>query len=138
MTNRPNKEHAANAIESDPIRRILSSEEQILPSSGFLASVMERVQEESRVPAPIPFPWKRALPVMVVGGIALLLTLWVFVTGVLRMSRHVAVSLPSLAWLYSASPTINVAMSAIGWTAAALALALASVIFSFRLTGRRV
>ena len=58
--------------------------------------------------------------------------------GVLRMSRHVAVSLPSLAWLYSASPTINVAMSAIGWTAAALALALASVIFSFRLTGRRV
>ena len=122
----------------DEIDRILLREDEIRPSSGFAASVMDAVRREALAPPQIPFPWKRALPVMVVGGIALLLTLWVFVTGVLRMSRHVAVSLPSLAWLYSASPTINVAMSAIGWTAAALALALASVIFSFRLTGRRV
>ena len=52
---------ANSADATDSIGRILSSEEQILPSSGFLAAVMERVEEESRAPAPIPFPWKRAL-----------------------------------------------------------------------------
>jgi hypothetical protein len=41
---------------------ILASEEAIVPSSGFLAAVMESVQDESRAPAPIPFPWKRAVP----------------------------------------------------------------------------
>ena len=44
------------------IERILATEEELIPSSGFLASVMERVHEEARTPAPIPFPWKRAVP----------------------------------------------------------------------------
>src|SRR5271170_2739128 len=48
--------------ELDSVDAILASEEAIIPSSGFVAAVMERVQEESRAPAPIPFPWKRAIP----------------------------------------------------------------------------
>ena len=48
--------------ELDSVGAILASEETIVPSSGFLAAVMERVQEESCAPAPIPFPWKRAIP----------------------------------------------------------------------------
>jgi hypothetical protein len=35
-------------------------EEELLPSSGFVASVMDRVRQEAALPAPIPFPWKRA------------------------------------------------------------------------------
>src|ERR1017187_800591 len=51
-----------NSQTADAIDNILAAEQELIPSSGFLSSVMERVQEEARVPAPIPFPWKRALP----------------------------------------------------------------------------
>ena len=40
----------------------MMSEEEILPSSGFAASVMDAVRREAAAPPPIPFPWKRALP----------------------------------------------------------------------------
>ncbi len=40
----------------------IMSEEEILPSSGFAASVMDAVRREAAAPPPIPFPWKRALP----------------------------------------------------------------------------
>jgi hypothetical protein len=56
------------------IDRILGNEDQIVPSSGFLSSVMERVQEEAEVtaaPAPIPFPWKRAIPGIVLAAVVL-------------------------------------------------------------------
>ena len=46
---------------NDEFDRIMQ-EEEILPSSGFAASVMEAVRREAAVPPPIPFPWKRALP----------------------------------------------------------------------------
>lgn len=48
----------------DKMDQILAAEEELAPSSGFLASVMERVREEATAPPPIPFPWKRALPGM--------------------------------------------------------------------------
>ena len=53
-------------VEMEPIAidHILATEEELVPSSGFLASVMERVQDEAAAPAPIPFPWKRAIPGM--------------------------------------------------------------------------
>ncbi len=49
---------------------ILGGEEELIPSSGFLAATMERVREEAAMPKPIPFPWLRALPgiVLAVGG----------------------------------------------------------------------
>jgi len=49
-------------MSDDPIDRILDGEEEILPSSGFGASVMEAVRREAYAPPPIPFPWKRAWP----------------------------------------------------------------------------
>ena len=59
---RQNKgKHMNSANPVTPLDRILESDEPILPSSGFLAAVMERVEEESRAPALIPFPWKRAI-----------------------------------------------------------------------------
>jgi hypothetical protein len=54
----------------DELDRIMS-EEEIQPSSGFTASVMEAVRSEAAAPPPIPFPWKRALPGAVVAGVTL-------------------------------------------------------------------
>jgi hypothetical protein len=48
----------------ETIDRILAADQALVPSSGFLASVMDRVREEAAAPPPIPFPWKRALPGM--------------------------------------------------------------------------
>jgi hypothetical protein len=45
----------------DDLDRILASEEPMLPSSGFAASVMEQVRETVSAPPPLPFPWKRFL-----------------------------------------------------------------------------
>jgi len=56
----------------------LSAEhDQILPSSGFADAVMTAVRAEAAAPAPIPFPWKRAIPgiVGIAAGIALLIAL---------------------------------------------------------------
>jgi hypothetical protein len=55
------RKHQSDA-EHNEIDRILATEDALVPSSGFLASVMDHVQEEAAAPAPIPFPWKRALP----------------------------------------------------------------------------
>ena len=48
--------------DGDAIDAILGGEEELIPSSGFLAATMERVREEAACPKPIPFPWLRALP----------------------------------------------------------------------------
>jgi len=42
-----------------------SEQDRILPSSGFADAVMAAVRQEASAPAPIPFPWKRALPGMI-------------------------------------------------------------------------
>ncbi|HWF66887.1 MAG TPA: hypothetical protein VN670_06265 [Acidobacteriaceae bacterium] len=52
-------------MNNNDLERALMEMEEIAPSSGFVASVMEAVQQEVSAPAPIPFPWKWALP----GGI---------------------------------------------------------------------
>ncbi len=57
--------------------------ESIEPSSGFVASVMERVREEAAATAalgPIRFPWRRAVPgiCMVVLAVAVSATLLTF------------------------------------------------------------
>jgi hypothetical protein len=50
------------------IDEILGTEEGLVPSSGFVSAVMERVREEAAAPPPIPFPWKRAVPGFVVAA----------------------------------------------------------------------
>jgi hypothetical protein len=55
------------------------SEEEILPSSGFAASVMDAVRREAAAPPSIPFPWKRALPGLVAAGLTLALIVLVSV-----------------------------------------------------------
>ena len=49
-------------MKPDEFDRVLSREAEIIPSSGFVRSVMAAVQSEASAPPPIPFPWRRALP----------------------------------------------------------------------------
>jgi hypothetical protein len=41
---------------------LASHDDVILPSSGFTDSVMKAICNEGAAPAPIAFPWKRAIP----------------------------------------------------------------------------
>ena len=69
--------------------RILSREDEILPSSGFAVSVMEAVRREAAAPPPIPFPWKRALPGLVVAGLALAVVLVAGVVAIVQLGSDV-------------------------------------------------
>jgi ferric-dicitrate binding protein FerR (iron transport regulator) len=72
--------------------------ESIEPSSGFTASVMERVREEAAAAAalaPIRFPWRRAVPgiCMVVLAVAVCATMLTFASiGVVQLASHALVS----------------------------------------------
>ena len=65
--------------------------EQLAPSSGFVASVMESIQAEAAAPPPIAFPWRRVLP----GALAAVCGLIVLVVLVLRGGGTSAVSGPA-------------------------------------------
>ncbi len=119
----------------DEIDRILSRGDEILPSSGFAALVMDAVRREAAAPAPIPFPWKRALPGLVVGACALLVVLVAGVAAIARMSRDsIAPQLPGYAPPAIPSLFHGGIQSAVIWTMLALLLAFVSVKLSTRAT----
>lgn len=105
-------------MDREELDRILAEEDGLIPSSGFLGSVMERVETEAAAPAPIPFPWKRALPGFVV---AVAVLVWAAV----EMGRAVisagGLALPSVHMNAVVTPVVQQA----GWVALALALAWA-------------
>jgi hypothetical protein len=121
----------------DALDRILSSEDQIVPSSGFAASVMEAVRREAATPPPIPFPWKRALPGFVLGVIALATLLLVGFALRGPAAPAAAPSVYTLPQLLAAARLAVVKADGAGWAAVALLLTLASVIFSLRAMGSR-
>jgi len=126
-------------MSHDEIDRILSHEEELLPSSGFAAAVMDAVRREAAVPAPIPFPWKRALPGLVVAVLTLGLVGWVFVVGTEQVARQSADSQLSVPWLSTLMQLLGLGgSSATGWTIVALVLAVVSVKFSLRSGSQRV
>jgi hypothetical protein len=114
--------------EDHDLDRILSRGEEIVPSSGFLDSVMDAVRAEASAPPPIPFPWKRALPGLIAAVVMLGVVLVVgaghfdmappAVTGTLSRRLESALESPS-------------GMAA-GGTLAGLLLSLAAVKFSVR------
>ena len=119
-------------MRADPIDSILAHEEELAPSSGFLARVMERVEEEAVAPPPIPFPWKRAIP-----GIAL-------AAGVLGWGTvetvHYALAAASGFTLPQVHLAVPSAMSRpvenAAWIAVSLVVSIAAWLFSRRLAGR--
>ncbi len=116
-------------MKTEKLDQILATEEELVPSSGFLTSVMERVQDEAAAPAPIPFPWKR-----IVLGIAIVAGL--LVVGVVEMARqglpdfHVRAMVPQFSFVLTRP------MEGLGWVSAALGISLASWLLSKRIMGR--
>jgi hypothetical protein len=125
-------EHDASQIDY-----ILSREDEILPSSGFAISVMDAVRREAAAPPPIAFPWKRALPGMVVAALALLL---VVAGGVMAIAQGYRPATPQLSMTVPfVMPSIfNGGLeSAAIWIALALLVAFVSVKLSMRLASGR-
>jgi hypothetical protein len=135
----PHSEAEHARIETE-IGHILASEDELIPSSGFVASVMERVQEEAATPPPIPFPWKRAFP-------GIVLTAGVFGWGAVELVRH---GLPGLgqfwlsqsvqSWMTLPMPPLSAAqgrsLEQAGWVVMALGVSLLSWMLARRLAGR--
>lgn len=121
-----------NNSELDPstIDHILATEGELIPSSGFLASVMDRVHDEARMPAPIHFPWKRAIP-----GIAL--ASGVFGWGAFEFVRHAPPAVQALTLtLPHFSAAVELPLEQAGWVALALVVSLVSWLLSRRLVGQ--
>lgn len=69
-----------NQLPSTGIDTALSAcDDVILPSSGFADAVMAAVHREASAPAPIAFPWKRAIPGLIAaaGALAFLVAMFV-------------------------------------------------------------
>lgn len=116
--------------ELDRMDAILTAEDEIVPSSGFLGAVMERVEEEARMPAPIPFPWKRTLPGFVLAA-------GVFGWAGVELARRVVPAMNQGALAFPQLPAAMVMpMQQAGWVALALSLSLGSWLLARRLAGQ--
>lgn len=122
--------------------RMLMEREEIVPSSGFVSSVMEAVQQEAAAPAPIPFPWKWALPGLIVSvAMAMgMIARW-FYSGapVSHPVQSVGRALP-MESITSSLPQLHIAAStlaALEWSALALLVSFAAAWLSMRIAGVR-
>lgn len=124
--------------DEDEMDRILSREDEILPSSGFAVSVMDAVRREAAAPPPIPFPWKRALPGLVIAGLTLAVVLVAGIVAMVQLGRTSTAaqfSLPSgMPPIFSLHPGVE---SAAIWTGVTLLATLVSVKLSMRLASGR-
>jgi len=114
----------------DAIDRILATDEEIVPSSGFLAVAMEGVREETAMPGRIPFPWGRAIPgILLVAGV-LGWGAWKAVHNGLPAARQGLLNLPTL------SPVAVRGLEDVGWVVLALAVSFCSWAVSMRMVRR--
>lgn len=108
-------------MKPEEFDRLLADESDIVPSSGFVASVMETVTTEATAP-PLAFPWSRAWPLA--AGFAALLVWLVF----LQFKPVAATPGPGLyAWFETIVPM------ATGWVAGGLLMTLALTAWSLRM-----
>jgi hypothetical protein len=117
------------------IDRMLSRQDDILPSSGFVGSVMDAVRSEATAPPPIPFPWRRALPVFALAAAALLATLVFGIAAAVQLGKESLAQVPSKTTLFV---VVHWRLNSVaGWTCLSLFLALVSARLSMRLAGAR-
>ncbi|MGD0731772.1 MAG: hypothetical protein ABR956_10945 [Terracidiphilus sp.] len=123
-------ESTQSAASLTAIDRILSSEDALVPRSGFLASVIESIHEQARLPRPIPFPWKRVIP-------GVLLLIGALVWGAIELVHN---GLPAGGGTFIPQPHLSVAperpLQQATWVALALGVSLFSWLLSRRLTGQ--
>jgi hypothetical protein len=127
-----------NVMRDAEIDPVLSGQDELLPSAGFVASVMDAVRREAAAPPPIPFPWKRALAGLALAVVALALLV---VVGVFAVTQHGGASTApqvarDLPWNLAQGLQEKIKAAAL-WTALALLGTLVTVKLSMRLAGGR-
>jgi hypothetical protein len=134
-TRRPNPEFIPAPLTDADIARALSSQrDTLLPSSGFAASVMAAIAHDASAPAPIPFPWKRALPGFAAIAVALALLIAALVSMVLSAPAAAPVQAGAidnaavLPFLHSTQGT-----SVVLWTAVSVGACVVSLVYFRRL-----
>lgn len=121
-------------MRHDDPERILSEEKEILPSSGFVAYVMDAVRREAAMPPPVPFPWKRAFPGAIVSGLAIV---WGFIEGIRQILKgDVALPFSNAFWRTVTFILQSTGTVAACWIVLALLLTFASVQLSMLLARR--
>ena len=127
-------------MNHDELDGILSKRDDIQPSSGFAGSVMDVVREQAAAPPPIPFPWRRALPVLVFAALALVVVVAAGAASIVQLSHGEVTSqiASSSLWDWLPASARGSAGASVAWTAAALLAAYASVKLSMRLGAGRV
>ncbi|MGH9644828.1 MAG: hypothetical protein ACRD3Q_20690, partial [Terriglobales bacterium] len=100
--------------------------------------VMEAVREEATAPPPIPFPWKRALPVLVFAALALVAVAVAGVAAVAQLGRGTVAPLGvSSLWTMLPIQAQSPVGGDVAWAALALLVAFVSVKLSMRLAAGR-
>ncbi len=121
-------------MRQDDLEHILAGEDEIQPTSGFTASVMEAVRQEAATPPPIPFPWRRAVPGIMAAVVVLLST----ILALVHFSGTAETAIDSATMLTAVKRQVEIAMHfGAGWIVLALLLSLASVAVSMRLSTAR-
>ncbi len=115
-------------MNHDDLDRLFTHEPEIVPSSGFTASVMNAMRVQAQAPPPIPFPWKRALPGI---AAAVLAIAWIIFACVAVLSSNGGTS-----QVLSVPPVLQSLWHAASWVLIALATAVASLLFSWRVVSR--
>ena len=129
-------------MNDNDLDRMLMDREEIVPSSGFVASVMEAVQQEAAALAPIPFPWKWAVPGFVVSvamAMGMIARWFYFGTRAGHRAHPVATALP-METFSSSLPQVHIAVStlvALEWSALALLVSFAAAWLSMRIASVR-
>jgi len=128
-------------MNDNDLDRMLMDREEIVPSSGFVSSVMEAVQQEAAAPAPIPFPWKWAVPGFVVSvAMAMgMIARW-FYFGTRAAHPVHPIALPMETFSSSFLAQVHVAVStlvALEWSALALLVSFAAAWLSMRIASVR-
>jgi hypothetical protein len=109
---------------------ILAAEEELVPSSGFAATVMERVREEAARPAPIPFPWMRMAPGLVLAAGVIGWGAWQAARSAWPAMREFAQNPPPI------PATVLLQLEEAGWVVLALAVSWGAWMLSQRLMRR--
>jgi len=103
----------------DDLDRILSTGQDVVPSSAFVANVMAAVRRECKTPAPISFPWWRVVPGLAIGAVALTAF---FIIAAIQLYAGAAVAGPLPRVFVNVVETTN--RVGLGWIALALAASL--------------
>jgi hypothetical protein len=117
-------------MDHDAVDRILAADDTLIPSSGFLAATMERVSEEAAMPRPIPFPWLRALPGIMLAAAVLGWGGFELARTNLATAREISFTQLHL------TAAAGRALEPAGWVAATLAVSMLSWLFARRIAGR--